>query len=453
MISLVPRGNAVEKTVRSVFLVALVWVTGLPWHARGEPIAYEGFDYKVGSNLNGSNGGTGFVGPWNVDQYNYVIGAGSLSDSSNLLSSSGNALRHEGSQPRARRTLNRPLGDAGTTVYCSFLLREDAAGKDRYHDFGGLILGGSNTALAYGIGGLYIGADGPTNLASRFVIGSAGDAKAERGSQIKVVVGKSTLLVVRIDFLDGPDKATLHINPTPGESEPAHGIVYSGTDFGRFSQLAISQGNNSSWTTDEIRIATTWGEVTPKAQLIDTVSHPSRSFDDLTEKLLDETVSKLKGAQAKQVSELKQKYKKDSDAVAQQHAELSEEMQREVLKVMALAGVNTREISQGDLDTIKKIDNALEKAGKEPDSTLAMPQCKKEILTALDKNNAWDEETRTRQYEIISAAPPEKRKRLVGIYSKFEPKFAAQIQRESADAEQYKKDLLKIVVPDTGDEK
>jgi len=31
--------------------------------------------------------------------------------------------------------------------------------------------------------------------------------------------------------------------------------------------------------------------------------------------------------------------------------------------------------------------------------------------------------------------------------------FAAQIQRESANVEQYKKDLLEIIAPDTGTEK
>ncbi len=102
---------------------------------------------------------------------------------------------------------------------------------------------------------------------------------------------------------------------------------------------------------------------------------------------------------------------------------------------------------------LKAIDDALEKASKGPDSTLATSQRKKEILAAVDKNDVWDDETKARQYEIISAAPAEKRQRLIRIYVQFEPKFAAQIQSELARAEQYKKDLLKIIAPDTGNGK
>jgi len=111
-------------------------------------------------------------------------------------------------------------------------------------------------------------------------------------------------------------------------------------------------------------------------------------FDVLTQKLLDETILKLKGTRAKQVAELKQKYKHRSDALAAQRTDLGDEMQRAVLKVIALPGGKMGEVGQAELDTLKAIEDAIEKAGKS-DSTLAMPQCKNEVLAAVDKNNVW----------------------------------------------------------------
>ena len=176
-------------------------------------------------------------------------------------------------------------------------------------------------------------------------------------------------------------------------------------------------------------------------------------LDTLTQKLLDETISKLKGPQAKKVSELKQKYKQHADVLAAERTELGDDMKRAVLKVIALPDGKPTEVGEVELDTLKAINDAIEKASKEADSSTAMSQCKKEVLAAVDKNDVWDEETRNRQFEIIYAAPAEKRKRLVGLYTKYEPKFVAQIQRESAHVEQYKKELLEIVAPDTGNEK
>jgi hypothetical protein len=172
------------------------------------------------------------------------------------------------------------------------------------------------------------------------------------------------------------------------------------------------------------------------------------SFDEVTQNLLDETISKLKGPQAKRVAELKQKYKHDSGVSASQRRELDDEMQREILKVMVLSDAKPSDVNQGESDLLKAIDDALAKAPTDTASAIAKSQAKKEILAAIDQNNVWDEATKTRQYEIVNAAPKEKRIRLVRIYIKYEPKFTAQVQREWELAEQYKRELLEIVAPD-----
>jgi hypothetical protein len=160
------------------------------------------------------------------------------------------------------------LGLSGTTIYVSFLLRQDEIGDFLHndHDFGGLNLGGNNPPGMLGVGGLYIGRGAYGSRSDKYVLGTAGNAMAEASSGVPLVIGQSAFLVTRIDFLDGLDKATLYVNPVPGAPEPAGGTVYTGLDLGQFTQIAITNGNNSAWTTDEIRVATTWQEVTPTAE-------------------------------------------------------------------------------------------------------------------------------------------------------------------------------------------
>ena len=55
---------------------------------------------------------------------------------------------------------------------------------------------------------------------------------------------------------------SLYVNPSAGSPEPTGGAVFTGVDLGIFNQLVITHGNDSAWTTDEIRVATTWSAVT-----------------------------------------------------------------------------------------------------------------------------------------------------------------------------------------------
>jgi probable HAF family extracellular repeat protein len=230
-------------------------------HAIGAQIAYEAFDYSPEIPLNTCNGGTGFVNSWFVDQYTYATTPGSLTDPTGILPTIGNSLHHTGLLPRAKRNLNSTLGTAGTTLYLSFLLRQDAVGDFLHdnHDFGGLILGGTNTVSEFGDGGLFIGVGQDTTR--HYGLGEAAVTASGVNANDPVVSGQTALLAVRIDFLSGLDRATLYVNPTPGQSEPLSGLVYTGVDLGQFTQIAITGGNNANWTTDEIRLATTWQEV------------------------------------------------------------------------------------------------------------------------------------------------------------------------------------------------
>jgi hypothetical protein len=252
------------KQVVCYLATILVTLSAAVTHADGFniPIAYEGFDYSPGIPINACNGGTGFVNAWFVDQYTYVIESGSLTDPTGTLSTAGNSLHHIGLLPRAKRDLSTTLGTEGTTIYLSFLLRQDAVGDFLHdnHDFGGLILGGTNTSSEFGDNGLFIGVGQDTTR--HYGLGMASVTSSGVNANDPVMTGQTAFLVVRIDFLSGLDRATLYVNPTPDQPEPVSGLVFTGVDLGQFTQIAITGGNNAIWTTDELRLATTWQEVT-----------------------------------------------------------------------------------------------------------------------------------------------------------------------------------------------
>jgi hypothetical protein len=168
------------------------------------------------------------------------------------------------------------------------------------------------------------------------------------------------------------------------------------------------------------------------------------SLDRLSQEMTDEAISKLKGKEAKQMSDLMLKYQKDQSALAQERQNLDEEMERETLKLIVLPSGNTGEIPKADQEILKAVDAAMDNA-----DTAQAEATKKTVLALLDKNSVWDEPTQTRQYKMFVAAPADKRQQLLVLYRKFEQQFAAQIQSEIALQEQKKKDIFAILSPDS----
>jgi hypothetical protein len=81
-------------------------------------------------------------------------------------------------------------------------------------------------------------------------------------SSVSAVAGKTVLIVVRFDFLPGNDRVLLYINPTPGQPEPAvPNVLKTDLDVGSVTSLAIN--NYGGFTTDEIRIGSSFDAVTP----------------------------------------------------------------------------------------------------------------------------------------------------------------------------------------------
>ena len=75
------------------------------------------------------------------------------------------------------------------------------------------------------------------------------------------VPGRTTLVVLKAEFLPGNDLFTLYVDPAVGRLEPASGAVKSDLDLGTVSRIGIY--SSGAFAIDEIRIATTYAEVLP----------------------------------------------------------------------------------------------------------------------------------------------------------------------------------------------
>src|SRR5204863_4924037 len=88
----------------------------------------------------------------------------------------------------------------------------------------------------------------------------------QASSSTPVVVGTTTFLVAKVQFVAGADTITLYVNPTPGSAEGS--LVAAATlnaELFAFNQIAISTGAGAHWTLDEIRLGTSFGDVAPRA--------------------------------------------------------------------------------------------------------------------------------------------------------------------------------------------
>jgi hypothetical protein len=221
-------------------------------------IAYEGFNYADSTSLAGQSGGgsTGFSSAWSA------VGGGTITVESpsldgGLLVTSGNKVYIEpiSGTTTSFRSLDSSISSGVT--YLSFLGQLDAGTR-----FFGLSLFGTG-----GVERLIIGKQGGS---SNWQIGTAASGVST------TAVTTESLLVVRIgwDASGANEDIRLWVNPSLDVSEPtlvsADGVLTS-LDLVNFDQIRIASGNTNGtgqtpatgWF-DEIRIGTTWADVTPR---------------------------------------------------------------------------------------------------------------------------------------------------------------------------------------------
>jgi hypothetical protein len=228
-----------------------------PGRATAELIAYEPFDYSADTPLVGANGGTGFASAWAPGGFNaklhklFHLSPGGLTYPG--LATQGGV--HVNAEPATTggiaglgRAWPKQLGAEDGTYYLSFLHRPDGV-----EDFGSVVLGsGTGNELAIGksasTGMYYISNRGGTGRVLSDVLGE---------------VGRTRLVVVKMEFQSGADRCTLYVDPVPGQPEPGNGVVKEDLDLLADNIFLYSR---AAWSVDEIRLGTTWEDVTPVGQ-------------------------------------------------------------------------------------------------------------------------------------------------------------------------------------------
>ncbi len=249
-----------------------------------EPL-YEAFNYTAGDNIGGNSTATsgGSNNNWtthsNTSGNSGVIGvtAGSLSYTG-LQASTGNKVRLPGSNTTTPRDINRPVTVAGSVGYYSFLLNvadntQLGTGGDYFTGFGGTA-GTSVTALYARLNIKSVNAGANFRLA---ISNSTGGTPTFTDFATDLSFGTTYLVVIKYDFNGAsPDIATLWVNPSSlGGSEPAGGVTNSSGTTGQTTFASVFLRNTTATPKadiDEIRVGSTWAEVTPPGNYTITAS-------------------------------------------------------------------------------------------------------------------------------------------------------------------------------------
>lgn len=207
-------------------------------------IAYEGFDYGGTPNIQSANGGTGWGSQWfKLSQ----IPTGAIPDGMNwpgLPVTGGSAITAgyaSADYTRYSRAIG-PYSAPDEMVYISFLLRPNVG----FGVGGGLAFGTWENGIVVGIA---------TDTGHYGLAGLQGPSMP---SAVPLVQGETALLVARaVKNPEGTITWSIHVNPVIGSIEPeAPDAVL--TIPGSVLPQALMIYNDGGFSTDEIRVATTW---------------------------------------------------------------------------------------------------------------------------------------------------------------------------------------------------
>ncbi|XZE32843.1 PEP-CTERM sorting domain-containing protein [Pirellulaceae bacterium SH501] len=241
-------------------LAAIALAIGMCRSTLADMIARESFEYSTASDLIGTPGsGTGFSTNWidggrNATQSSFRIQSGSLTYSG--LESLGNYVTGVASTTTiyaAHRETSQLFVGANNsqTTWMSFLIRQN-----------------DTLGMLGGFGGIYVG-NGVNDNDPKLFIGKGGDASntwllenvggaGKSRSNSTVVRGQSTLLVVKMETLQGNDRFTLFVNPDISAG-PQFGVEKLDLDLGTANRITMY--HTGSFAFDEIRIGTTFSDV------------------------------------------------------------------------------------------------------------------------------------------------------------------------------------------------
>lgn len=242
-----------QKAARLTGLVSLLALSA-EVDAQASLIFYDGFDYAPGAIAG--------VGGWTNSGEGTVASPGLAYVDSTLaqLSSTGNRLDSDLSDNTSFasfRNLGNSYDTNGQTIYISFLARMDENVAGPRNRFAGVSLMGSGGEH------FFMGAGGGS--------GTWGIDNKQSIANSSAAVTNLTLLVYRLDYTTGnPTSGTtsLFINPDLANMPAVADVTLANAPAFSFDQIRVHAGGfgeNSlnEFEVDEIRIGTTWADVTP----------------------------------------------------------------------------------------------------------------------------------------------------------------------------------------------
>lgn len=235
-------------------------VLNLPTIAGASLLVYEPFDYPAGA-FGSVNGGIGFLGPWADNDPQFSPQTGNLQ--ANGYVSQGNEVHLLASTYATElRHLSGQFGADGTELWASYMLQIKNPGAFTSLGIGYPINGTVN--LQFGVLGSSNGTGPPSTTWGMDSYGGYGQVL----SQVPVVYGKTARLAVHIQFLPGPDRIDLYVNPASGIPPSSPDATKTDLDLGHTLQLYSPPtidfaSNMGDALFDDVRIGTTYADVVP----------------------------------------------------------------------------------------------------------------------------------------------------------------------------------------------
>jgi hypothetical protein len=158
------------------------------------------------------------------------------------------------------RTPSHEGGVAGTTTWVSYLMRQEGAGNGggyKLPDYAGLELNDSSG------NSIFIGKPKSGNFGDLGIETLSNEAETSTGVGVQFM--KTYMVVAGITWgANGKDTVTLYVDPPNlGSVAPATPSAVMTVELKDLSDIAVSAGVNATWGFDEIRVGTSFANVTP----------------------------------------------------------------------------------------------------------------------------------------------------------------------------------------------
>jgi hypothetical protein len=224
----------------------------LPSAAEAQSSAYDGFNSGPAADLAGSSAGSGWTSAWSPASSDVTQIGGAGLQYPGLVTRAGGAITPPagGVWPSSiyQRAFALPTGSS--SYYVSFLLRDDAGV-------------GSWAGLSFGAYPYKVTVGSPLGY---YTFGLQTSEGLGSVSNQPLVTGLTTLVVVKISKNAGAGiHYRLYLDPTIGAPEPSFPACSLNLPPVQSLPSALSIDNGTGFTTDEIRVGSTWASVLPPA--------------------------------------------------------------------------------------------------------------------------------------------------------------------------------------------